>query len=315
MKVLITGALGELGADLCPQLAREFELRRTDLRAEMLVEGDDYLRADLTRPEQLPRLLEGVEAVVHLAALLPHGYTPAEFMDANAKATTLLAAASAEAGVRRFVYASTIWATGRGQQEGYLPVDEKAPWRPICMYGHSKLLGELGCEFYARNCGLSVVVLRLCGYHRQAAARPEGDIDWAAADLTALAQDAVMPGQRLFDPADLGAAFLAALRAEAPSSLTGATALTGDVQFRRYLIGLDFPFAAEDAAELCSGPLSVLDRYYPGAREMAEALGWEPRPIDRYHDVSRAKRELGFRAGTDLGDVIAEFRRRGSGEL
>jgi len=293
----VTGALGEIGSDLCPQLAREFEVRRTDLRAELLVEGEDYVRADLTRPEQLPGLLEGVGAVVHLAALLPHGYAAAEFMDANAKATTLLAEAAAHAGVERFVYASTIWTTGRGRLEGYVPIDEEAPWRTEGMYGHSKLLGELGCEFYARNHGLSVVVLRLCGYHRQAAARPEGGIHWAAAELKAIAQDAVLPGQRLFDPADLAAAFTAALRVP-------------DTEFRRYLIGLEFPFAAEDAEALRTGTLGVLERYYPGARETAEALGWEPRPIDRFYDVGRAKRELGFRAATDLSDVIAEFHRR-----
>jgi len=297
MRVLVTGALGELGRDLCPLLAQDFEVVRTDLRAEPLVEGDDYLRADLTRPEQLPRLLEGVEAVVHLAALLPHGYTAAEFMDANAKATTVLAEAAAQAGVRRFVYASTIWTTGRGAIEGYVPIDEQAPWLTEGMYGHTKLLGELGCEFYARNEGLSVVALRLGGYHRQAAARPSGGINWPAADLRTIAQDAVLPGQRLFDPADLSAAFRAAL-------------LVTDVVYRRYLIGLEFPFGPDDSEALRTDTLSVLERYYPGAREMAEALDWRPRPIDRWYDVSRAKRELGFRAGTDLSDVIAEYRRR-----
>jgi UDP-glucose 4-epimerase len=167
----------------------------------------------------------------------------------------------------------------------------------MCMYGQTKLLGELACEFHARNHGLSVVVLRLCGYHRQAAARPQGGIDWPAADLGALAQDAVLPGQRLFDPADLGAAFAAALRVE-------------EVQFRRYLIGLRFPFTAANAEELRTDTLGALERHYPGAQQMAQALRWQPQPIDRYYDVSRAERELGFRARTDLSDVIAEFRRR-----
>ncbi|HUS81065.1 MAG TPA: NAD(P)-dependent oxidoreductase [Armatimonadota bacterium] len=298
MKVLVTGALGELGSDLCPQLARGLQVRRTDLRAARLVGADDYVRADLTRPDQLPALVEGMDAVVHFAALLPHDYTTEEFMDSNAKATTLLAEAAADAGVKRFVYASTIWATGHGQQEGRQPIDEDSPWRPIEMYGHTKLLGEVSCEYFARNRGLSVVVLRLGGYHRQPAARPEGGIDWERVHWPLIAQDSVLPGQRLFDPADLGRAVAAALSAE-------------DVSFRRYLIGQPLPFAPGDAEALRTDTLAVLDRYWPGAAEMAAEIGWQPRTLERWYDTGRAERELGFRAATDLGEVIRHYQARG----
>jgi nucleoside-diphosphate-sugar epimerase len=89
--------------------------------------------------------LAGFDAIVHLAALSndPLGsLDPAVTLDVNAEGTLSLARAAREAGVRRFIFASSCAMYGASGTDDAL--DEWAPLRPLTAYAESKVLAEEG---------------------------------------------------------------------------------------------------------------------------------------------------------------------------
>src|SRR3954447_17988192 len=105
-KVLVTGASGRSGRYIFSELvARGHSVRGQYRSASGTDPGVTWCQADLTQPGSLGPLLEGCEAVIHLAAEL----RDQSLMDAiNVDATRRLAAAALEHGIRYFGYASSI---------------------------------------------------------------------------------------------------------------------------------------------------------------------------------------------------------------
>jgi nucleoside-diphosphate-sugar epimerase len=241
-----------------------------------------------------------MDAVIHLAALLPKAeHSTKAYLSANTEAVCLLAEEAIRAGVRRFIFVSTVWATGHGLEEGTFRINEQTPPTPVCIYGVTKYLAETMAEYYARNHGLSTIVLRACGYERQPDFTDNGEINWAAADLASVAVKMTIPGGKLYQPGDLGPLFEAALGLP-------------EVAFERYLIGLTAPFS-DGEADLCrSDPVAAWEQHYPGAREFFAATGHQPPPFTHLYDNSRSRQDLGFKMQYDLGDVIAAWRERAS---
>ncbi len=105
-------------------------------------------------------LLDGAEAVVHLAArvhvMRDHAADPeAEFDRVNHQATARLAAQAAEAGVRRFVYMSSVKVHGDVSGHPLSAADAPAPIDP---YGRSKWAAEKALAAHAAR--MEVVILR-----------------------------------------------------------------------------------------------------------------------------------------------------------
>jgi uronate dehydrogenase len=163
MKVLITGAGGYVGTRLSRALEGEHDLRLGDL----VPPGNDprWVALDVTRPESVAAAVRGVEAVVHLAVASgregeeeDEAFNQLRF-DVNVKGTWNVLEAARSAGVRRFVFTSSLMVVW-----GYPPpavVASDAPARPVGTYALTKFLGEQLCEQYARQHGLSVVCLRI----------------------------------------------------------------------------------------------------------------------------------------------------------
>ena len=295
MRILITGAAGEFGRDLTPWLAQRFDVRATDLVPAHY--PCEFVQADLREPEQVRGLVEGIDAVIHLAVLLPKAFATGDFVDVNVKASTLLWEAAANAGVSRMVYISTVWATGHGQEEGYLPVDENAPCTPLEMYGLTKLQGELSAEYFARMNGLSTLVLRMCGYVRCPEFAPDGSVDLAQADLGTIAVSMLSPGGKLYNPNDLGDLMVSAVT-------------TPGIAFERVIAGNIVPWQPADAAALATDPSPVIDRYYPGAADLFADYGFAPLPIPFWYSTEAAQRLLGLHNEYTLNDLIAAHRSR-----
>ena len=150
MRILVTGHLGYIGAVLAPLLAAGGH----DVAG---FDADLYRGCDFgPEPSGVvgrigdvrdvrPADLAGFGAIVHLAALSndPLGsLDPALTLDVNAEGTLSLARAAREAGVRRFIFASSCSMYGASGTDDAL--DESAPLRPLTAYAESKVRAEEG---------------------------------------------------------------------------------------------------------------------------------------------------------------------------
>jgi len=81
----------------------------------------------------------------------------AEFREVNTEGTLNLARQAAQAGVKRFVFASLIKVNGEGRDAAYLETDAPAPQGP---YAILKWEAERGLQRIAQETGLEVVILR-----------------------------------------------------------------------------------------------------------------------------------------------------------
>jgi len=147
MKVLLTGHHGYIGSVAAPFLCEAghdvvgldtFFYRGCDFG-----EGDWRAALDLDVRDAQVATLEGFDAVVHLAALSndPLGDLDSEWTYAiNYRGTAALARAAKEAGVSRFVFASSCAMYGAADDAAIMAED--APLRPLTPYGESKVRAE-----------------------------------------------------------------------------------------------------------------------------------------------------------------------------
>lgn len=169
--ILVTGATGSLGPcvvqRLCAQGYRVRALARHAPDPGTLPPGVEVVLGDIGDAAAVRRAMAGASGVVHLAALLHINNPPpalaAEYWRVNVSATAALVAAAEAAGVRRFVYASTIAVYGDNPSQ---PLDEDAPCRPATLYAGSKLAGEqVVIAATAADGGPMGVVLRLASIY------------------------------------------------------------------------------------------------------------------------------------------------------
>ena len=164
-RVLVTGATGFVGRTLCARLAESGYLVRAALRAVRPLPtciAESVLTGSVGAATDWGPALQGVDLVVHAAALthvLRQTRSDREgFGEVNARGTGRLARAAAAAGVRRFVYLSSIKVNGEeNAQRPYRPDDLPNPQDE---YARSKLEGERLLLQAAAESGMEAVLLR-----------------------------------------------------------------------------------------------------------------------------------------------------------
>ncbi|MHB1054072.1 MAG: UDP-glucose 4-epimerase family protein [Thiobacillus sp.] len=167
MKVLVTGANGFVGRELGTELLKHGHWVRGTLRQNKgsLVRTDEveYVAVGaIDAATEWRDALVGCDVVVHLAARVHVMDDKAsdplvEFREVNTEGTLNLARQAAQAGVKRFVFISTIKVNGEGRDEPYLETDVAAPEDA---YAISKWEAEQGLQRIAADTGLEVVILR-----------------------------------------------------------------------------------------------------------------------------------------------------------
>ena len=153
--ILLTGATGLVGSRLLPRLAESGFDCRALVRADVdLPAGTTGIRGDLGEPDSLQQAVQGVDAVVHLAARFRTDDVDA-IWQANLEGTrNLIEAVEAHAPAARIVMVST---SNVYDADASRPSREDDPATPTAAYPASKLAAET----LLRESGLTWSILRL----------------------------------------------------------------------------------------------------------------------------------------------------------
>jgi dihydroflavonol-4-reductase len=167
MRISVTGATGFIGSYLASFLAGSgydviatgraatpIEAARRDRLSKAGVRIEE---GSLLDPGVAAKVVAGCDAVIHLAAAQHEGNVPdAYYHDVNVVGTERLIDAAANAGVRRFVYGSTIGVYGEAVQG---ELDENSPTQPENIYTRTKLQAEQVVSGYSSR--LEICIARI----------------------------------------------------------------------------------------------------------------------------------------------------------
>ena len=133
MKVLLTGASGFIGSAFCQHYGKLFDIETVSFQQEV---------------KQIN--VSHVDVVVHLSALVHRmeGAEKSAYYEANVNRTLSLAKRAKAAGVRQFLFMSTVKVYG---EENEAPYSEQSPCHPKDPYGESKLEAEKALLALAEN--------------------------------------------------------------------------------------------------------------------------------------------------------------------
>jgi UDP-glucose 4-epimerase len=175
--VLVTGGLGYIGTYVVRDLlSRGWKVRAFDnfYRCERSVVAEfassdnvEIIEGDVRYAHTVEAAVQGAEAVVHLAAVCMNKSIadPSESLDVNLMGTQNVLDASARAGVRRIVYASSASVYGNPTTLPMRETDKTAPITPYCI---AKLAGEQMLDFYGQRSGMSWLALRFFNVYGEA---------------------------------------------------------------------------------------------------------------------------------------------------
>jgi nucleoside-diphosphate-sugar epimerase len=164
--ILVTGGTGFVGRALVPALLQDGHRVRLLSRQtpSRLPPGAETVPGDLLDPASLGPLLDGITAVVHLAAALPKEGVPADrLLAVNVEGTRNLARAAGGRGVGLFVHGSSGGVYGDGADPA--PRSESVAPAPGTPYERSKLEGERAAIAELSAAGVPWIVLRPSGIH------------------------------------------------------------------------------------------------------------------------------------------------------
>jgi nucleoside-diphosphate-sugar epimerase len=187
-KILVTGALGQIGSELVPALRERYgrdTVVASDIRMppiETLSGGGPFEFIDCTSPRQIQDVVRvhNVGTIYHLAALLSATAEdkPHIAWQLNMDGLYHVLETARSAGCQVF-FPSSIGAFGPGTPRDATPQDTLQ--RPNTMYGVTKVAGELLCDYYFRRFGVDSRGLRFPGLISSVAPPGGGTTDYAVA--------------------------------------------------------------------------------------------------------------------------------------
>jgi nucleoside-diphosphate-sugar epimerase len=168
MSYLVTGGAGFIGSHIVEELVRRGENVRvldnffTGRRENIapFLDRIELVQGDIRDFETCRRAVEGVDCVIHQAALISVPLSvkdPIATHDINISGTLHLLWASVKARIKRLVFASSAAVYGDDER---LPQKEGNEGRPLSPYALSKLIGEKYCQFFHSTYALETISLR-----------------------------------------------------------------------------------------------------------------------------------------------------------
>ncbi|MBB4303637.1 UDP-glucose 4-epimerase [Rhodobium orientis] len=295
MHVLITGGAGFVGTNLTAHLNRlgGHQVRVLDNetlgKREHLGDLDvDFIHGDIRDREAVSEALDGIDAVVHLAAdtrVIDSIEDPRKNFENNVIGTFNVLEAMRDRGINRFVGAST---GGAILGEVPPPVHEEMVPHPASPYGASKLAVEGFCSAFSASYGLRSVSLRFSNVY----------------------------GPRSFHKGSVVAHFFKQIMAGKPLVVYGDGSQVRDYVYVENLadgivaaLTCDF----DGAIQLGTGKPTTLNELIAAMREVVAPMTFEVEYRDfrageihsTYCDISRARDVLGFSPRMDLKEGLA----------
>jgi UDP-glucose 4-epimerase len=301
VKALVTGAAGFIGSHLSERLLAQGArvrgidaftdfyprpLKERNLEALRGRDGFEFIEGDL-RALELPRLLDGITHVFHLAAQAgvrrSWGAEFSIYTGLNVDSTQRLLEACVGTPIERFVYASSSSVYG---DDVAIPMVETALPQPVSPYGVTKLAAEQLCYLYFFNYRVPAVSLR---YFTVYGPRQRPDMGFNRFF------SAILDGKPLVQFGDglqtRDFTFVAdAARATADAAVRG-------VPWRVYNIGGGARVSLREVFDLIarvSGRKVTIDYQPPQKGDMR----------DTYADTSRARADLGFAPSVTLEEGL-----------
>jgi len=296
VNLLVIGGAGFIGTNLISRLGTMPDMRVRVLDNESLGRrehlgafGGEFVCGDIRDRDTVHAALDGVDAVVHLAAdtrVIESIADPARNFDVNVQGTFTLLEAMRARGVRRLVNAST---GGAILGEVSPPVHEEMVPRPVSPYGASKLAAEGYCAAYSGSFGFHTLSLRFSNVY----------------------------GPRSFHKGSVVAAFFKRVLQGETLVVYGDGSQVRDFVFVEDLcdgIVRGLSSSTSGVIQLGSGrPVSVtalIDAIRQAVAPHPVEVRYEPARAGEVHatwcDISKARRELGFEPSTPLADGLAK---------
>ncbi len=159
-RLLLTGAAGNLGRQLRAPLAQWADVVRLSNVAPLddAAKHEEISAVDLADGEAVMRLVEGVDAIVHLGGISIDAPFD-DLIESNIRGTYNIYEAARRHGVKRVVFASSNHAICFHPVTEVLDAD--APQRPDSLYGVTKCFGESLSRYYFDRFGIETVCLRI----------------------------------------------------------------------------------------------------------------------------------------------------------
>lgn len=145
MKILVTGGNGNIGSHVVTALlTKGYQVAIFDCRSSVMEDGVEMRVGDLRNKESVAQAVRGIDAVIHLAAVLP----PVSEKDVEVSAAVnvtgtenLVTAMKSTTSCRRLIFASTTAVHGSRQGRPY-PITANEPFNPPDNYAKQKVQGE-----------------------------------------------------------------------------------------------------------------------------------------------------------------------------
>jgi nucleoside-diphosphate-sugar epimerase len=162
MKVLITGAAGQVASGVVEPLSRYFDLRLSDVKPSGRFAEYDWIIGSILDIDFLHEAMKDVQAIINFTVVRPEAddaEATAQTFDVNVKGLYFLLEAAEQAGIERFVHvSSTAPVIGHWYEGTKVTVNSALTTRG--RYSLAKALQEVICAHIARNSNMRVVVLR-----------------------------------------------------------------------------------------------------------------------------------------------------------
>ena len=304
MKVLVTGGAGYLGSVLAGVLLREGHRVRT---LDSLLHGGQavtglylydnfcFVRGDIRSVDSLKRALDGVDAVVHLAAIVGDpacARQPQIAREVNLDGALQVYRLSQSQGVERFIFASTCSNYGR-MPDPSAYVSEDSELRPVSLYAETKVAVERNLLDTLSSGGPAVTILRFATlFGLSPRMRFDLTVNTLTMDLLTKLK-VVVYGEQFWRPYIhvLDAARAIALVLSAPS---------GNVQGQVFNVG-------DTDQNYQKGQLLELILAQAGNHVEIEHINKDEDPRDYRVSFEKMKRELGFHITRTVEDGVKEI--------